>query len=312
MKMGMIPGVVLFIVFAVILFRPEANEYFSVGSPQNSGWPIMFRAVTVRKAASMICFLLAGLFFCVACEVAFVKMEPTPVKFVLIGVFMSLAVVPLLLGLWLTGFHKWQHHTGIVLLAGSGLSTFSIFTRICLVAPHEFEMYLPPGTIDLFTDYFTGTVCILVLGLAGGLLVISGRKVRLDQKSDQSWFQEKKGTGSCSTGNGWKAMKSRQSEPKIQGDDHLSVRGVSILEFRPESSARKAGMNEGDVIIEYASERDVTLEKLSAVIAKRGTEAGQVSVVFVRDAQQYTQTLPSGPLGISAMDSTINVALQSK
>jgi hypothetical protein len=90
------------------------------------------------------------------------------------------------------------------------------------------------------------------------------------------------------------------------------VEGVSILEFEPESSAREAGMHMGDVIIEYASEKDLTIEKLSAVMAKRGLEGSQVCVVFVRDGQRSSQTLPPGPLGISAMNTTINVLVKSE
>jgi hypothetical protein len=90
------------------------------------------------------------------------------------------------------------------------------------------------------------------------------------------------------------------------------ARGVSILEFHPESSAREAGMHKGDVIIEYGSERDVTIEKLSAIIRKREPEAGQVCVVFMRGRQQYSNTLPCGPLGISVMNVTVNVPLKSE
>lgn len=321
MRMGMIPGLVLFIAEAVILFRPKANQYFSAGSLQNGVWPIFtIRAVTMRKVVGTICYILAGLFFVVACQTAFIKIEPTPEKFeliglfmtFLIGLFMTLAIVSLFLGIWSIGFHKWQHYTGIVLLSASGLSTFAMFTRAFLVAPPEVEKYFPAETRVIFIDYFTGTACILALGLAGALFVISGRKAGLDQKSDQSWIQDKEATGSRSTGNGWKAMKGLHSEPKTQNSDHVTVRGVSIVEFSPGSSAGKAGMHKGDVIIEYGSERDVTIEKLSAVMAKRDPEAGQVRVVFMRDGQQYTQKLPSGPLGISAMNITINVPLKSE
>ncbi len=71
-------------------------------------------------------------------------------------------------------------------------------------------------------------------------------------------------------------------------------------------------MQKGDVIIEYASERDVTLEKLSAIVAKGGPETGQMPVVFVRDGRRYSQTLPPGSLSISAMNTTINVPLKSQ
>jgi hypothetical protein len=90
------------------------------------------------------------------------------------------------------------------------------------------------------------------------------------------------------------------------------VNGVSILGFHPESSAKEADMQKGDVIFEYGSERDLTIEKLSAIMAKREHEAVEVCVVFMRGRQQYSQTLPSGPLGISAMNVTVTVPIKSE
>lgn len=85
------------------------------------------------------------------------------------------------------------------------------------------------------------------------------------------------------------------------------VRGVAILEVNPESIAREAGMLKGDVIVEYDSERDITSERLSAVIAAKGPETGHTSLVFVRDGRQHSRTLPYGPLGISVMDTAVRV-----
>ncbi len=91
-------------------------------------------------------------------------------------------------------------------------------------------------------------------------------------------------------------------------DKELSkVSGVSILSVNPDSIAEKAGMRKGDVIIEYDSERDLTMEKLAEIMAKRGGEQAQVSVLFVRDRLQYSRKLPSGPLGVSAANTTVDV-----
>jgi hypothetical protein len=90
------------------------------------------------------------------------------------------------------------------------------------------------------------------------------------------------------------------------------VSGVSIREFHLESSAREAGMQKGDVIFEYGSERDLTIEKLSDIMAKREPEPGQVCVAFMRGRQQYSKTLPSGPLGISTMNVTVTVPIKSE
>jgi hypothetical protein len=309
----MIPGLAIFIAVAVILFQPKANEYFSAGSRQNDVRQIfMFQELSLRKVINVICYILVGGIFTVTCHLAFLKLEFGISKFVVIGVVIFFALVPLLVGLWLSGFHKWMYYMGIVLLSVAGFSMLRMLSTIWLVVPPEVEAYLPPGTKDLSADYFAGTVWILVLCFAGILLFVSGRKLGLNRRSDQSSLQEMEATGFRSTGNGGKVMQNLQSTPKAQSDGHLSVRGASILAFSPESSARKAGMHKGDVIIEYASERDITIEKLSAVTAKKAPEAGQVRVVFVRDGQQHSRMLPSGPLGISVINTTINVPVQSK
>ncbi|WP_157212171.1 hypothetical protein [Desulfomonile tiedjei] len=90
----------------------------------------------------------------------------------------------------------------------------------------------------------------------------------------------------------------------------VKSKGVSILSFASESSARDAGMQRGDVIVEYGSETDITIEKLSAITVKKTAEIGQVSVVFMRDGQRLSKMLPSGSLGISAMDTTVSVPVR--
>jgi hypothetical protein len=91
----------------------------------------------------------------------------------------------------------------------------------------------------------------------------------------------------------------------------VEVSGVSILALSSGSIAGEAGMRKDDVIIEYASERDLTIERLAAT-TERGHEAGQVCVVFVRDGQQYSRMVKPGPLGISVMNTTINVLVRSE
>jgi hypothetical protein len=91
----------------------------------------------------------------------------------------------------------------------------------------------------------------------------------------------------------------------------VEVRGVSIVELSPGSIARNAGMHKGDVIIEYAAARDLTVEILSDIMAETPAKHGLVRVVFMRDRQRYSETLPWGPLGISAINTTISVPLKS-
>ncbi len=149
-----IPALVLFGVLVFILSLPNANEYFYPWSFQND----------LRKIISIISYILAGLILFAACEFTFAKVEQSNVKFVMIGAFMSIALVVSLVGLWLSTFRKWLYCTGIVLLLVAGGSMFRMIFRI-VVLP-AFDVYFPSR--NLFTDYLTGIVCILVLSLAGG------------------------------------------------------------------------------------------------------------------------------------------------
>lgn len=98
------------------------------------------------------------------------------------------------------------------------------------------------------------------------------------------------------------------SQASNRRDDEALVRGISILGFKPESTAKKAGMQKGDVIVEYAGTRDLTIEKLLAFIAKTRTEMAERRLVFVRGGHEHTLTVPAGSLGISAADLTIQAA----
>jgi hypothetical protein len=102
------------------------------------------------------------------------------------------------------------------------------------------------------------------------------------------------------------------SRAESLGQAHPAAKGVSILGFRLQSSAREAGMKKGDVIIEYDGVRNLTTETLSSLTAAARPEGIGINVVFLRDGQQDTLRVPSGPLGISAMDTTIQGRLGSK
>lgn len=313
MSMGIIPGLVVFIVFTVILFQPKANEYFSAGPPENDVWPtFMFRAVNMRKVSSIICYILAGAFFAGASRLASMSVPSiTSEYFTIFKCFMiALALFPafllLLFALWLTRFHKWKDYAGIVLLSASGVSAFEMLSSFFWVVPPELEKYVPAGAKAFSTDYLTGTVYILALGLIGVFLVISGRKATLGQSSGQSWFRDKDATGFRSTGNEWKVIENIQSEPKPQSHDQLSVRGVSILGFKPNSRAREAGLINGDVIIEYDGAGNLTTDTLADLTAKKGQQGTPARVVFLRGGQEHSIVVSPGSLGISVLDTSVH------
>jgi S1-C subfamily serine protease len=105
-------------------------------------------------------------------------------------------------------------------------------------------------------------------------------------------------------------MKNLQSEPDRQSEDRPLDKGVLILGFRPESTTEKGGMKKGDVIVKYGGIGDLTTESLTALAAATNPKGTNTRVVFLRDHREYSVELPPGPLGISAMDSTMHVPLE--
>jgi hypothetical protein len=83
------------------------------------------------------------------------------------------------------------------------------------------------------------------------------------------------------------------------------LKGVSILGFNPESRAEKAGMVKGDVIVEYSGIADLTVQKLATLTTTLRSEGIPTALIFMRNGQEHSLTLPYGALGISAMDTTV-------
>ncbi len=92
---------------------------------------------------------------------------------------------------------------------------------------------------------------------------------------------------------------------RSQDQDRSLAQGVQILGFAAISSAKEAGMQKGDVIIEYDGERNLTTDALSLLTGRAKAERIRVNVTFMRGDQLDVVRLPSGSLGISAMDTTI-------
>jgi hypothetical protein len=93
-----------------------------------------------------------------------------------------------------------------------------------------------------------------------------------------------------------------------QDQNDLSVTGVSILGFKSESIAREAGMQKGDVMVEYDGKGNLTTDKLMALTTVTKPEGTQTRVVFMRDGHERSTRVPSGPLGISASDKTVHTS----
>ena len=107
-------------------------------------------------------------------------------------------------------------------------------------------------------------------------------------------------------------MKKVQPALEKQSGNYLPDKGVLILGFSPESPAEKAGIEKGDVIVEYGGIGDLTTDALTTLTATTNPKGTDTLVVFVRDQQEYSVELPPGRLGISAMDSTTHVPAEMR
>jgi formylglycine-generating enzyme required for sulfatase activity len=93
--------------------------------------------------------------------------------------------------------------------------------------------------------------------------------------------------------------------PSAGGITHPSIKGVRVLDLGRRSDGQRAGLEQGDVIIEYDGVRNLTSEKFLALTAKTRRERRNPIVVFVRDGYQHTTRAARGYLGITVMNTTI-------
>lgn len=92
---------------------------------------------------------------------------------------------------------------------------------------------------------------------------------------------------------------------KVEQEIANSVRGVMVIDLSPKSDARKAGLQKGDVIVEYNGVRDLTVERLIGLTSVTKKEKAKPLVVFVRDGNEYSVRTAPGLLGISVMDTVV-------
>lgn len=101
-------------------------------------------------------------------------------------------------------------------------------------------------------------------------------------------------------------MTNNKSDNSHKLEEGSFMSGVAILETGPESPAQKAGLEKGDVIIEYAGVTDLTIDTLPDLIAGSNRCEKTVHLVFMRDGTEHLAEVPPGPLGISAANTTVH------
>ena len=90
-------------------------------------------------------------------------------------------------------------------------------------------------------------------------------------------------------------------EPKVG----VTVKGVLVLSLTPKSDARRAGIMQGDTIIEYDGVRELTTETFIALTAQTRKSKSKHVVVFVRDGYEHSVKVSSGFVGVSVMDTNL-------
>jgi hypothetical protein len=148
----------------------------------------------IRRVLSVVLYVVAGFLFYMICVLAFIDGaavgangaasdadDAAFAKWLPIIIFTVPALLTLVAGLAIMGFRDWRRDAGIVFLSVAGFTTFGIFMFVTTFMNEEYRKMMPPDMPDVmkvFGDYITGAAVIVVLALAGGLLVITGRKPR--------------------------------------------------------------------------------------------------------------------------------------
>ncbi len=131
----------------------------------------------MRNVFSIIFNAIAGFFFYMVSLLGFVNGPPIRIKWGIVLVSTIPAVLALYCGLALKSFQNWKRNVGIVLLCASGFTAFAVLTFVCLLTTEEFRIMMKPGTLTLFSDYFSGGAVVVGLAMLG-LLLIRADKVR--------------------------------------------------------------------------------------------------------------------------------------
>lgn len=129
----------------------------------------------MRKFFSVVFKFFAGMFIYLITMFAFVKDIASDGGWLMLAIFMVLAIVAMLIGLAVSGFARWRRDTGIVLLSTVAFDAFLILSTVCMFSNEEFLKLLPPDSMAMFDSYWTGGAVMLGLAALGWCLLQTGR-----------------------------------------------------------------------------------------------------------------------------------------
>lgn len=129
----------------------------------------------MRKVAGIAFHILGGFFVYMVCVLAFVN-QPTLAKWGMVAGFSLPALFFLGLGLIMNRFRRWRRDVGVVLLSGSGLTAFIVFTFVCLLTTEEFKTMIEPDTLRFFSASTSGPLFMLGVAASGVILLKTDKK----------------------------------------------------------------------------------------------------------------------------------------
>lgn len=84
-----------------------------------------------------------------------------------------------------------------------------------------------------------------------------------------------------------------------------AVQGIRILNVMPRSDGQRAGLEPGDVIIEYDGAKDLTTDKFLTLTGRTRKERIKPTMVVIRNGYEYTIRVSPGYLGITIMNTRV-------
>jgi hypothetical protein len=173
LRYSSLPGLVLFMVIALFLFRSKANDYFKskqissaneIDGVQEKGKHNIFLLVI-----KILIYIISAILIGMGSMMAFLNDEDVVG---LVIIFILLGLIFLVVGLLLNRFQKWKRDTAIVLISGAGYAAFMVAAMIFISLSPEFrKSFQIPPDFSLFTDYSTGGSFIVLFVVAGLVLL---------------------------------------------------------------------------------------------------------------------------------------------
>lgn len=129
----------------------------------------------MRKGLGIAFHIIGGFFVYMVCFLAFIN-QPPLAKWGMVAGFSLPALFFLGLGLVMNRFQRWRRDVGVVLVSGSGLTAFIVFTFVCMLTTDEFKKMIEPDTLRFFSASTSGAVFMLSVAALGVIFLKTEKK----------------------------------------------------------------------------------------------------------------------------------------